>query len=174
MVLPEVTSAPLIGSTFTVYLPAANGHPERSTSRRAGPVEKTRASATVLVVDDEHVVRAIAARILQHEGYRILQSPDGSDAIQLIERLGPPHLLLTDVKMAGVSGLELARRVRERWPMVPIVFMSGYSADELDLQEGSISSARFLAKPFANDDLVTVVAETLAQARQRYTPDRAD
>ncbi|HZI29054.1 MAG TPA: response regulator [Gemmatimonadaceae bacterium] len=170
----RVSSEPRMGSTFTVYLPAAKGQLERSPPRRVGLGEKTSASATVLVVDDEHVVRAIAARILQHEGYRVLQALDGSDAIQVIERLGPPHLLLTDVKMAGVSGLELARRVRERWPTVPIVFMSGYSADELALQEAPISSARFLAKPFANNDLVTAVAETLARTGKRITAVRAD
>jgi len=128
----------------------------------------------VLVVDDELVVRTIAARILQHEGYRVLQAVDGSEAIQLIHRLGPPHLLLTDVQMAGVSGLELARRVRDRWPTVPIVFMSGHPADEFTLQEATISSARFLSKPFANGDLVSAVAETLAQAPRRYTPVRSD
>jgi signal transduction histidine kinase/CheY-like chemotaxis protein len=170
----RVSSAPRMGSTFTVYLQAANGQLEQGPPRRVRPVEKTSASATVLVVDDEHVVRAIAARILQREGYRVLQAIDGSDAIQVIERLGPPHLLLTDVKMAGVSGLELARRVRDRWPTIPIVFMSGYSDDELALQGAPISSARFLTKPFANDDLVTAVAETLAQAGKRSTAIRAD
>ena len=160
----QVTSAPRMGSTFTVYLPADNGPLEQSPPPLVRPAENTSASATVLVVDDEPVVRAIAARILQHEGYRVLQAVDGSEAIQLIQRLGPPHLLLTDVQMAGVSGLDLARRVRDRWPTVPIVFMSGHPADELALQEATISSARFLSKPFANNDLVTVVSETLAQA----------
>ena len=170
----RVSSAPGMGSTFTVYLPAANGHVEQTHLLRIGSVEPTSASATILVVDDEHVVRAIAAKILQHEGYRVVEALDGSEAILLIERLGPPHLLLTDVRMAGVSGIELARRVRERWPTVPIIFMSGYSADELALQEDTISSARFLSKPFTNHDLATAVADTLAQAGRHPRAIRAD
>jgi two-component system cell cycle sensor histidine kinase/response regulator CckA len=160
----RVNSAPGVGSTFTVYLPAANGHMEQRPSLRSASVERTSVGAMVLVVDDEHAVRTIAARILQHEGYRVVQAIDGTEAIQLIERLGPPHLLLTDVRMAGVSGLVLARRVRERWPTVPVVFMSGYSADALALQEETISSARFLSKPFTKDDLATAIAETLTHA----------
>jgi two-component system, cell cycle sensor histidine kinase and response regulator CckA len=170
----RVSSVLGMGSTFTVYLPAAIDHREQTPPLRLASVEKTSASATVLVVDDEHIVRAIAARILQHEGYRVIQAIDGTEAVQLIERLGPPHLVLTDVRMAGVSGLQLARRVRERWPTVPIVFMSGYSADELALQEDAISSARFLSKPFTKDDLASAVADTLARAGKHHRAIRAD
>lgn len=170
----HVTSAPQMGSTFTVYLPATSEQPARRRPRREGHAQKTPASATVLVVDDEDAVRAIASRILQREGYRVLQAPDGNKALELIERLGPPHLLLTDMKMAGLNGVELARRVHERWTTVPIIFMSGYSSDETALQGAPIPSARLLTKPFAHDDMVTIVAEMLADAGGRSTAVRAD
>jgi hypothetical protein len=170
----RVTSAPQMGSTFTVYLPATSEQPARRRPRRVGHAEKTAASATVLVVDDEDAVRSIAATILQREGYRVLQAPDGNKALELIERLGPPHLLLTDMKMAGLSGVELARRVQERWPTVPIIFMSGYSSDELALQGAPILSARLLTKPFALDDMVTIVAEMLADAGAARRFERTD
>ncbi len=170
----RVTSAPKMGSTFTVYLPAAtNAQPASLRPRRRGRAANAPASATVLVADDEHAVRAIASRILQREGYRVLQATDGTKALKLIERLGAPHLLLTDVKMAGMSGVELARRVHERWPTVPIVFMSGYSSDELALQGAPIPAARLLTKPFAADDLMTSVAEALTETEAR-TALRAD
>lgn len=171
----QVTSELGKGSTFTVYLPAATTvQPARLPPPRADIAVKTPASATVLVVDDEDAVRAIAARILQSKDYRVLQAPDANAALELIERLGPPHLLLTDVKMAGISGVELARRVHERWPAVSVVFMSGYSSDELAHKGAEVPAAKLLMKPFGIDDLVATVAATLENADARTIAARAE
>jgi two-component system, cell cycle sensor histidine kinase and response regulator CckA len=161
-----VMSAPGEGAAFTVYLPV---EPDGDrVERRAEPprvgADVTQAGATVLVVDDEPAVRAIAARSLEHGGFHVLQAPDGADALELINRHGPPHLVLTDLMMPGIGGAELARRLRERWPELPILFMSGYSAEELRRQGAIGSEGELIQKPFMPDGLVGSVAAALSRA----------
>jgi two-component system cell cycle sensor histidine kinase/response regulator CckA len=121
----------------------------------------------VLVVDDEPAVRTIAARGLEHAGFRVLQAPDGTDALELVDRHGPPQLVVTDLLMSGIGGVELARRLRERWPMLPILFMSGYSAEELGRRGANASEIELIHKPFTADSLVRSVAVALSRADAR-------
>ena len=161
-----VLSSPGQGTSFTVYLPIVA--PSDAIERRAEgsrPVTDARHSgATVLVVDDEPAVRAIAARSLEYGGFRVVEAPDGADAIQLVDRHGPPQIVLTDLMMPGVGGAELARRLKERWPALPIVFMSGYSAEELRRQGAIGFEGELIQKPFTPDGLVRSVAAALARA----------
>jgi two-component system, cell cycle sensor histidine kinase and response regulator CckA len=161
-----VASAPGQGAAFTMYLPV---HVVTDTVERRGEpprigADATQAGATVLVVDDEPAVRAIAARSLEHGGFHVLQAPDGADALELVNRHGPPHLVLTDLMMPGIGGAELARRLRERWPELPILFMSGYSAEELRRQGAIGSEGELIQKPFMPDGLVASVAAALSRA----------
>jgi two-component system, cell cycle sensor histidine kinase and response regulator CckA len=117
----------------------------------------------VLVVDDEAAVRAVAARSLKHGGFRVLQAADGADALELIDRHGPPQLVLTDLLMQGIGGAELARRLRGRWPMLPILFMSGYSAEELSRRGTITSEGELIRKPFTPGGLVDSVAMALSR-----------
>jgi PAS domain S-box-containing protein len=161
-----VASAPGQGAAFTVYLPV---EPVGAmVERRAEPprvgADVAQAGATVLVVDDEPAVRAIAARSLEHGGFHVLQAPDGADALELVNRHGPPHLVLTDLMMPGIGGAELARRLRERWPDLPILFMSGYSAEDLRRQGAIGSEGELIQKPFMPDGLVGSVAAALSRA----------
>jgi CheY-like chemotaxis protein len=161
-----VTSTQRKGSTFTVYLPAATNPPPAN--RRVGPqrgrTEYGAPSGTILVVDDEDALRAVVARILQREGYRVLQASGGNEALELIERLGPPDLLLTDVRMPGLNGVGLAQALQARYPTVPIIFMSGYSSEELARLGTPITTARLLSKPFAPGELTLGVAAMLSRA----------
>jgi two-component system, cell cycle sensor histidine kinase and response regulator CckA len=161
-----VASAPGKGSTFTVYLPiipvAEVG--ERRGAPRIGP-DATHAGATVLVVDDEPAVRAIATRILEREGLRVIQAPDGGAALELVEHVGPPQLVLTDVIMPGMGGAELARRLKQRWPALPIIFMSGYSAEELERQGATGAGDNLIQKPFTPSSLVASVSAALSRLR---------
>ncbi len=160
-----VASAPGQGATFTVYLPVlpANLVERPREPPRLGAAAAP-AGATVLVVDDEPAVRAIAARILKRAGFRILQAPDGAGALELIDRHGPPNVVLTDVMMPGISGAELARRLKERWPGLPIVFMSGYSAEDLHRQGATATEGDLIQKPFMPDALVASVTAALSRA----------
>jgi two-component system cell cycle sensor histidine kinase/response regulator CckA len=164
-----VTSAPGEGATFTVYLPvltAADLAERHGEPPRAG-ADVAPAGATVLVVDDEPAVRAVAARILERGGFRVLQAPDGAGALELVDRHGPPQVVLTDLMMPGVGGAELARRLKERWPALPIVFMSGYSPEELHRQGATVSEGELIQKPFTPDALVAGVAAALARVGAR-------
>jgi len=160
-----VASAPGQGATFTVYLPVLPADlVERPREPPRDGAAAAPAGATILVVDDEPAVRAIAARILKRAGFRVLQAPDGAGALELVERHGPPETVLTDVMMPGISGAELARRLKERWPGLPIVFMSGYSAEELHRQGATASEGDLIQKPFMPDALVASVAAALSRA----------
>ncbi|MFN2316186.1 MAG: response regulator, partial [Gemmatimonadales bacterium] len=108
---------------------------------------------TVLVVDDEPAVLAITARILGNCDFCVQQAGSGEEALAVVAQLGPPDLVLTDLTMPGIGGVELARRLRERWPALPILFMSGYPAEELRRQGGTAATVDLLEKPFSVDEL---------------------
>jgi hypothetical protein len=161
-----VESAPGKGSAFTLYLPAlaATEMVEPEPKPPPSGADATHAGATVLVVDDEPAVRAIVARVLEQGGYRVLQAHDGAEALDAVARTGPPGLVLTDVIMPGVGGIELVRRLRERWPALPVLFISGYSAASLDGQGVIGSEEDLLQKPFSPDELLRRVTAALAPA----------
>lgn len=165
-----VESAPGQGSVFTVYLPVTAEGPV-AVDRRTGPVVAAHLphpGATILVVDDEPAVRRVAVRVLERSGWRVLQAPDAAGALAQVERHGAPHLLLTDLTMPGLGGGALARRMRERWPALPVIFMSGYSVEELRRQGNGCPVEALLQKPFGPEELVAKVATALV-ALERYT-----
>ena len=112
---------------------------------------------TVLVVDDEETVRRLACRMLTWTGYQTLEARHGREALATIEEHpGPVHLVLTDIKMPGMSGRELGREVEQRWPGKPVLYMSGFASEVFGgglLERG----APFLAKPFTQEDLAATV-----------------
>jgi CheY-like chemotaxis protein len=116
----------------------------------------------VLVVEDEDALRAAIRRLLQHEGYNVLEAQNGAAALQLLD--GPAAesvgLVLTDLRMPVMDGRQLAAALARRRPSLPIVFMSGFTAQLMDLRLVSPHLA-FLAKPFRNDDLLAAVRSKL-------------
>jgi CheY-like chemotaxis protein len=163
-----VASAPGQGAAFTIYLPALSvvdraEQEEHGEPPRAGP-EARRTGATVLVVDDESAVRTIAARCLERGGFRVLQAGAGADALKLVDRHGPPDLVLSDLSMPGLGGAELARRLRERWPALRVLFMSGFSAEELVRRGGIVADVELIQKPFTPARLLERVDAALSPA----------
>ncbi|HET6576691.1 MAG TPA: response regulator [Gemmatimonadales bacterium] len=163
-----VASAPGDGSEFSLYLPVV---PETADRERAGvptPVrEDARAAAsTILVVEDEEGVRAVATRTLELHGFRVLEATHGADALELVGRHGPPDLVLTDVIMPVMGGAELAGHLRGRWPALPILFMSGYATADLVRQGALEGESVTVHKPFTPDALVRSVAAALGQQRR--------
>jgi len=107
-------------------------------------------------------VREIMARVLGRAGYTVLEAQDGEEALQMVRRhAGHIDLVITDVVMARVGGLELARRVAGERPGLPILLMSGYNAEEMPADDPTIG---FLQKPFTPNALLQTVSALLANA----------
>jgi PAS domain S-box-containing protein len=153
-----VQTAPGAGTTFRIYLPRCA---EKTTSGVRPAVASRRGTETVLVVEDEPAVQALAAAILKRQGYTVLVAGSGPAALEVVVRDPRPiHLMLTDLVMPGLSGRDLASRVKELRPSIKVVFMSGYAADSVpDLAE--LGESGFLSKPFSENALATKVREAL-------------
>jgi len=119
---------------------------------------------TVLVVDDDAAVRAVASKVLRRSGYDVLEAGGGREALELVHaRHGAVDLLLTDVVMPEVGGRELSERLRASYPEVRVLFMSAYTEDEVILQGVRVAEVDFLMKPFNLESLTRSVKEVLAR-----------
>ena len=120
---------------------------------------------TVLVVDDEPSVLRVAGKVLRGDGYEILEALGGEEALRIAaEHDGDIHLLLTDVVMPGLGGRELGERFRAHHPSTALVFMSGYTEDEVLLQGIRVAEVNFISKPFTVAGLRDKVREVLSVA----------
>jgi PAS domain S-box-containing protein len=165
----RVESAPGKGTSFSVVLPAFDA------SSAAAPVivhERPRGTETVLLAEDEDAVRRLVQRALELHGYSVLPARSGEEA-ESIERshLGPIHLLLTDVVMPGMGGRELADLIKSRRPQLKILYMSGYTNDEVVRHGISLARDAFLQKPFMPRDLVAMVRAACAGAEAARSPE---
>ena len=146
------------GSTFSVYLPHHTvGQPrQREPERPATP----KGSETILVVEDEELVRKVVDRALRQLGYTVVVAADSDEALRLSET-SHPSLLITDVRLPGVDGPTLAGRITKVRPGLPVLFVSGYASETI-IDGGVLGKdAAFLAKPFTADDLGRRVRELL-------------
>lgn len=153
----EVTSAPGMGSSFRILLPAVEAlaeepvAPPKSAAPRPG-------DETVLLVEDELVVRQLVAEILESSGYTVLQAADGPSALELARRhSGDISLLVTDVVMPGMSGPEVAQSVTAMRPGMLVLYMSGYTDSAIGHHGVLEPGIAFLQKPFSTDDLTRKV-----------------
>ena len=148
------------GTTFKVYLPIAqDAAVVRSEPQPAAPVP--RGTETVLLVEDEEMVRTLVRQVLTWHGYRVLEARNGEEAIKIIERNEPIDLLLTDVIMPGMNAIELVKLVETKRPKLKVIYMSGYT-DHAIVRNGLLAGdVPFLQKPFAPDRLAHKVREVL-------------
>jgi two-component system cell cycle sensor histidine kinase/response regulator CckA len=161
-----IDTSPGMGTTVSVYFPFAGDAPvEAPSPAPAAPAQAVQATdrrATILLVEDEAIVRNLAARALTRAGYRVLSAATPGQALTLFDQHTPEvALLLTDVVMPEMHGPALARRLCAVRPELPVLFMSGYS-DSIPADSAGTERAGFLAKPFAPADLVGAVADLLA------------
>jgi CheY-like chemotaxis protein len=167
----EVESAPGRGTTFRIWLPATL-ETAATPTRASVPAAILGEGETILIVEDSDVVRRLAREILQAHGYKVLDAPNGARGlIQAETHRGPIHLLLTDVVMPGISGIECAKRLLQGRPGTRVLYMSGY-AEEAVLRQGVLASKTpYLQKPFTPTALALKVAEVL---RKISAPPRSD
>jgi PAS domain S-box-containing protein len=157
-----VYSEPGGGTTFKIYLPRVEEAPEEISAPKQVPAKSYRGSETILLVEDEEIVRKVAKRILSGKGYKILEAGNGEDAIKLSEKYKEPlHLIITDVIMPGISGKEMANRLLASRPGVKVLFISGYT-DNAIVHHGVLEKGtNFIQKPFTEESLTAKVRKVL-------------
>lgn len=170
-----VRTAPGEGSTFTLYLPEAGDRPPRSgVGRRARARAGRTSSERILIVEDEPPVVEVAARLLSEEGYTVLRAADGVEALQRLDersaRSGnhrlPVDLVLSDIIMPTMGGRELGDALAERYPDLPILYISGHAGEEM-VQRGLLArGAEFIQKPFQPEELLRAVRSLLDRAKK--------
>ncbi len=149
------------GTTFRVHLPRHHG--DATPSREVRHLsEAHHGDETILLVEDDPMVRTLTRRILKRSGYAVLDAAGPKEAIALCERHpGDIHLLLTDVVMPDMNGKDLHDRIRAARPTVKTLFMSGYSADAIANRGVLDQRTHFIGKPFNAEELCRKVRETL-------------
>jgi len=152
-----------LGTTFKVYLPATDDAPvvreEKEKSEENPAAVMT--GETVLLVEDEEAVRLACRRILERAGFQVVEASDGPEAmVALADK--PIDLLLTDVIMpGGVTGRDLAERLQAARPGLPVLYMSGYTADVIATRGILEPGVNVVEKPFSSSDLLLKVREVL-------------
>ncbi len=156
-----VYSEPGQGTTFKIYLPRV-GELTEEISGKIVKEELPRGSETILVVEDEEELRKLAVRILEKQGYKVLEASQGQEALLICEKHGQPiHLLVTDVIMPGMSGRELSERLLSLHPEIKILYISGHTNGAI-IHHGVLEpGVNLLQKPFTPDALARKVREVL-------------
>ena len=147
------------GTTFTLLLPLApepRPSPEPPGPGRSSPRQRSR----LLVVEDEETVRATVVRTLTEENYEVLQAANGTEALECLERAAV-DLVLSDVVMPGLAGARFAAELAERYPALPVVWMSGYPREAAFAGQEPGEASWFLQKPIHPDHLAATVARAV-------------
>jgi two-component system, cell cycle sensor histidine kinase and response regulator CckA len=159
-------SKPGEGTSFVIYLPVHRAEPKAANPPPA-PKEKPGdlwGTGTILLVEDEAMVRAVAERALERQGYRVLTATNGEEALELLGTLEADgeqiDLLISDVVMPTMDGPTLVRHARERFPKLPILFMSGYAEEQLR-RSIDLDRVAFLPKPFSVQQLGAAARDAL-------------
>jgi two-component system cell cycle sensor histidine kinase/response regulator CckA len=159
-----------IGTTINVYLPVyepteadAEAKPEETREDKPGP--DLTGAGTILLVEDEDAVRVFSSRALRNKGYNILEARSGEEAIDVLEKEGDHvDLIVSDVVMPQMDGPTMYKHVRERWPKIKVIFVSGYTEDRLREQFTSGETIYFLPKPFTLKQLAGKVKDVMGES----------
>ena len=150
------------GTRFTIYLPAHEVEAKERKSRAAKPQESELwGTGTVLLVEDEPMVRTVAERALTRHGYKVLTANNGEEALEILGQGEDVNLLISDVVMPLMDGPTMVRVARKDRPDLPILFMSGYAEEQLR-KSIDIDNVAFLPKPFSVQELAEAVRDVLA------------
>lgn len=161
----RVESAPGAGTVFTVYLPVAVKEEEDAKEEPQSAVNQgLTGKETIVLVEDEEAVRELATESLQRYGYTVLAASNGDNALSICEEYKEKiDLLITDLVMPGMNGIELARRFLDFRPETPVLFMSGYSEDAVEHLKDMTQRQSFLPKPITPSSLSRKVREMFSE-----------
>jgi len=141
------------GTSIKLYLPRHHGDIAASHASAARAAEHAATGETVLVVEDEPVVRGVILEMLHEEGYRTLEAVDGPSGLRILRTNGRVDLLITDVGLPGMNGRQLADQARETRPRLKILFVTGY-AESVAISEAFLQPGmEMITKPFDLDHL---------------------
>lgn len=163
----QVNSAPGLGSTFTVYLPA--------TRKAISPASKPQSMPVILrgialIVDDEAAIRTTLSRILERAGMVTLEAANGHGALTLLtETALGIDIAVVDLAMPGMNGLELLAAIRQRYPKLPVLLMSGNPGQVTDDSLPLDQYTDFIPKPYRSQDLLEKISHLLQRAASTYT-----
>jgi len=152
------------GTRFTIYLPVHHVEEEKKGGRRSKKQEAENelwGTGTILLVEDEPMVRTVAERALTRHGYKVLTANNGEEALEVIDQGDEIALLISDVVMPLMDGPTMVREARKTRPELPILFMSGYAEEQLR-KSIDIDNVAFLPKPFSVQELAEAVRKVLS------------
>jgi two-component system cell cycle sensor histidine kinase/response regulator CckA len=153
-----------VGTRFSIYLPVHQVEAEQEAGRRqakGADESELWGTGTILLVEDEAMVRTVAERALTRHGYKVLTANNGEEALEIIDQGEEIALLVSDVVMPLMDGPTMVREARKTRPDLPILFMSGYAEEQLR-KSIDIANVAFLPKPFSVQDLAEAVRKALA------------
>ena len=158
------------GTVFSIYLPvhAAAAEAQQGTPGgvRKAAASETWGTGTILLVEDEDMVRNVAERALARQGYTVLTASDGEQGLARMSQVEHIDLLISDVVMPGMDGPAMVRAIRASRPDLPVLFMSGYAEEQLR-KSIDIANVAFLPKPFSVNQLAEAARDVLAAAQER-------
>ena len=159
----QVDSKVGAGTTFSIYLPVVDKEPDRDDAEAELQPEAYSGSETILVAEDDAQVRTFVRTILEDQGYTVLTAPNGAKAIEICEQNSDRiRMLLTDVVMPEIGGLDLAKSLTEKKPDLKVVYMTGYAPGLTEISDQLRDDITVLRKPFEPEALARVVRETLS------------
>jgi len=156
------------GARFSVYLPV-HYPTEEELAAKVPVIEPARewgGGGTILLVEDEDMVRAVAERALTRHGYTVVTASDGDEGLELVRAGGEFDMVVSDVVMPSMDGPAMAREIRKLKPDLPVLFMSGYAEAQLR-EQIDIAQMHFIPKPFSVQQIGDKVREVLAGAARK-------
>jgi two-component system cell cycle sensor histidine kinase/response regulator CckA len=161
------------GSTFSVFLPASAKAPpldEGPTDEKE--LKQPECAGAILLVDDNDAVRHVTRRLMEHAGLEVVEARNPAEALAIVDHTAEPFVMLaTDLVMPGMSGKALAKRMRERQPDLPVLYLSGFTSESVGEAIPGGPRHRFLAKPYTAGELLAAVS---ALSSDRDPSDRKD
>jgi PAS domain S-box-containing protein len=157
-----VYSEPEHGTTFKIYLPSADHKLGLAPAPEAEAVLPKGHGMTILLVEDDDLMRALTRQTLEEHGYTVIEAEDGKAALAQVDSNGTPiDLVLTDVVMRGMSGPELSLRLNKSYPAIKVVYMSGYTGELIAEHDALQPGITLLEKPFTRDALLRTIHNAL-------------
>src|ERR1035438_10265003 len=158
-----VYSEPGHGTTFKIYLPSADDKIGLGSTSASEVVSPRARSATILLVEDDEIMRGLTRQMLREHGYAVVEADDGKSALEWVQAHSDPiDLLLTDVVMRRISGPELVEALQDSQPNLRVVYMSGYTGELIAEREVLKRGLTLLEKPFSRTTLLNTIHATLA------------